>query len=78
MCQTRDEENTDTDQEGPYESFGACPYCGKPMINEMEIGQGYHATAPCWMYANGLIGEAIEWERKYSHPASGAGDERRD
>ena len=42
-----------------------CPYCGEPMIDDLEVGQGYHVTAPCWMYANGMIEEAQAWEREH-------------
>jgi len=33
------------------ESSGVCPCCGGVMLDDMEIGQGYHVT--CWMWATG-------------------------
>ena len=39
-----------------------CPYCGQPMLDDIEVGQGYHITAPCWMWATGLRKEAAAWE----------------
>ena len=34
------------------------------MIDDIEIGQGYCVTAPCWMYATGRVDLAEEWERE--------------
>ena len=34
------------------------------MIDDMEAGQGYCVTAPCWMYATGQHELAQEWEEE--------------
>jgi hypothetical protein len=47
------------------ESAEICPYCGEAMIDDMEVGQGYHCTAPCYMWATGQIAEALEWEKQH-------------
>lgn len=43
---------------------GRCSICGKTLLDDMEIGQGYCVTAPCWMYATGQIELAKQWERE--------------
>lgn len=30
-----------------------CSICGREMIDDLEVSQGYCVTAPCWMYATG-------------------------
>lgn len=32
------------------------------MIDDIEVGQGYCVTAPCWMYTKGQLDLAQEWE----------------
>lgn len=41
-----------------------CVSCGEVLIDDMEVGQGYCAIAPCWMWATGQIELAREWERE--------------
>lgn len=38
-----------------------CCVCGQTMIDDIEVGQGYCITAPCWMYATGQRELALEW-----------------
>lgn len=51
------------DWQGYAESAGICPYCGETMLDDMEVGQGYCITAPCWMWATGQTEMARAWER---------------
>jgi hypothetical protein len=51
-----------------------CPYCGRSLIDDMEVGQGYCVTAPCWMYATGRLAEAVQWEREHGAQEDGGGD----
>lgn len=32
-----------------------CKVCGQVMIDDIEVGQGYCITAPCWMYVTGQL-----------------------
>lgn len=47
-----DERETDSD---------ICPYCGLPMFDDLEVGQGYHVTAPCWMMGSGDHESLRQW-----------------
>jgi predicted RNA-binding Zn-ribbon protein involved in translation (DUF1610 family) len=52
------------DESWELEDSGTCPYCGQVMIDDMEVGQGYCVTAPCWMWGTGLREEAMAWEEE--------------
>ena len=39
-----------------------CQVCGQVMIDDVEVGQGYHITPPCWMYATSRFLLAQKWE----------------
>lgn len=39
-----------------------CQVCGQVLIDDMEVGQDYCVTAPCWMYATGQLKQAELWE----------------
>lgn len=41
-----------------------CKVCGQVMIDDIEVGQGYCITAPCWMHATGQLNLAQEWEEE--------------
>jgi len=47
------------------ELSGCCIYCGRILIDDMEHGQGHCITAPCWMFASGLIAEGNRWIEQY-------------
>jgi hypothetical protein len=42
---------------------GLCPYCDQLLLDDTEVGQGYHITAPCHLWATGQIAEALAWHR---------------
>ena len=72
-CESEDEE---VDLE-PWES-DICPYCDEPMIDDLEIGQGYHVTAPCWMIGTGQHQLYQEWLADQERGSYDNPDQRRD
>ena len=55
-----DDEEFDLDYPEEADS-DICPYCGQPMIDDVEVGQGYHITPPCWMLGSGDHEALKQW-----------------